>query len=39
MALAKIETVVGNEVGEHLYPAMGFKEVARQTHYIMNVSA
>ncbi len=34
MQLAKIETLVGNEVGEHLYPAMGFKEAARQIHYV-----
>ncbi len=34
MTLAKIETLVGNEVGEHLYPAMGFIEVARQIHYL-----
>jgi ribosomal protein S18 acetylase RimI-like enzyme len=38
IALAKIETLVGNDIGEHLYPAMGFKEIARQTHYVMNVS-
>lgn len=31
---AKIETLVGNEAGEHLYPAMGFAEVARQIHYV-----
>jgi ribosomal protein S18 acetylase RimI-like enzyme len=39
MAVAKIETLVGNAIGEHLYPAMGFKEVACQTHYIMEVSS
>lgn len=31
---AKIETLVGNDAGEHLYPAMGFVEVARQIHYV-----
>lgn len=34
MALAKIETLVGNEVGEHLYPSMGFVEVSRQIHFV-----
>jgi len=34
MTLAKIETLVGNEVGMHLYPAMGFEEVSRQIHYV-----
>ncbi|MBI3736015.1 GNAT family N-acetyltransferase [Candidatus Sumerlaeota bacterium] len=34
MKLAKIETLVGNEVGMHLYPAMGFEEVSRQIHYV-----
>jgi ribosomal protein S18 acetylase RimI-like enzyme len=34
MELAKIETLVGNEVGEHLYPSMGFREVSRQIHYV-----
>lgn len=32
---AKIETLSTNEVGSHLYPAMGFKEVARQIHFAM----
>lgn len=34
MEVAKIETLVGNEAGEHLYPAMGFVEVVRQIHYV-----
>jgi len=34
MQLAKIETLVGNEVGMHLYPSMGFEEVSRQIHYV-----
>lgn len=37
MALAKIETLVGNEVGEHLYPSMGFEEVSRQIHYVKKI--
>lgn len=33
MAVAKIETLDGNHKGEHIFPSMGFKEVARQIHY------
>ena len=31
---AKIETLDQNPVGRHLYPACGFKEVARQIHFV-----
>jgi ribosomal protein S18 acetylase RimI-like enzyme len=31
---AKIETLDQNPVGQHLYPACGFQEVARQVHYL-----
>ena len=31
---AKIETLVQNEVGNHLYRALGFREVARQIHFV-----
>ena len=34
---AKIETLVTNAVGAHLYPAIGFKEVARQIHYVLKL--
>jgi ribosomal protein S18 acetylase RimI-like enzyme len=34
---AKIETLAVNEVGNHLYPKLGFKEVARQVHFAMNL--
>lgn len=34
---AKIETLATNEVGQHLYPKMGFQEVVRQVHYIMKL--
>lgn len=34
MLLAKIETLEQNEVGKYFYPKMGFKEVARQIHYV-----
>ena len=33
----KIETLVSNEIGSHLYPAVGFREVARQIHYVMEL--
>lgn len=33
MEMAKIETLAGNERGEHLYPSLGFVEIARQIHY------
>ncbi|MEP6672778.1 MAG: GNAT family N-acetyltransferase [Chthoniobacter sp.] len=33
MAYAMIETMAGNEVGEHLYPACGFVEIGRQIHF------
>ena len=35
MSLAKIETLVQNERGQALYPRFGFREVARQIHYVM----
>jgi len=31
---AKIETLAQNAIGNHLYPALGFVEVARQVHFI-----
>lgn len=30
---AKIETLAQNAVGNHLYPSLGFVEVARQVHF------
>jgi ribosomal protein S18 acetylase RimI-like enzyme len=35
MTVAKIETLEQNAVGRHLYPSVGFVEVARQIHYAM----
>ena len=32
---ARIETLDQNPIGQHLYPALGFREVARQIHYAM----
>ena len=37
MACAMIETMEGNEVGKHLYPACGFVEVGRQVHFAMKL--
>ncbi len=33
MTVAKIETLEQNAIGRHLYPSVGFVEVARQIHY------
>ncbi len=35
MAMAKIETLEQNARGQSLYPQLGFREVARQIHYVM----
>ena len=35
MRIAKIETLEQNAIGRHLYPSVGFVEVARQIHYAM----
>jgi ribosomal protein S18 acetylase RimI-like enzyme len=37
MTVAKIETLDQNPVGQYLYPALGFREVARQIHYAMDL--
>jgi ribosomal protein S18 acetylase RimI-like enzyme len=37
MAFAMIETMAYNEVGNHLYPACGFTEIARQVHFARKV--
>ncbi len=37
MKVAQIETMASNSVGQHLYPACGFEEVARQVHYAMKL--
>lgn len=39
MTVAKIETLEQNPVGRHLYPSLGFREVARQIHYAMDLRA
>jgi ribosomal protein S18 acetylase RimI-like enzyme len=33
LAYAMIETMAQNQTGQHLYPACGFVEVARQVHF------
>ncbi|MDB5388702.1 MAG: GCN5-related N-acetyltransferase [Planctomycetaceae bacterium] len=35
---AKIETLAQNAVGNHLYRAVGFQEVARQVHFVAELS-
>jgi hypothetical protein len=35
MTVAKIETLEQNSIGRHLYPSIGFIEVARQIHYAL----
>ena len=37
LAQAKIDTLATNEIGRHLYPTVGFREVARQVHYVMSL--
>jgi ribosomal protein S18 acetylase RimI-like enzyme len=34
MTHAKIETLAQNGIGNHLYPSTGFREVARQVHFV-----
>ena len=37
MEAAKIETLAQNAVGSQFYPSVGFREVARQIHYLMRL--
>ena len=37
VAYAMIETMAGNEVGEHLYPSCGFVEIGRQIHFAIRL--
>src|SRR5437773_10572315 len=34
LSYAKIETLAQNAIGNHLYPSLGFMEVARQVHFV-----
>lgn len=36
---AKIETLEQNPIGRHLYPSLGFREVARQIHFLADLRA
>lgn len=36
---AKIETLAQNDIGQGLYPSLGFREVARQIHYCMSLES
>jgi len=38
MTVARIETLEQNPIGRHLYPSVGFIEIARQIHYAMPLS-
>lgn len=38
MRLARIETLEQNAIGQAFYPSVGFREVARQIHYAMDLS-
>lgn len=37
MAVAKIETMASNAVGQNLYPSCGFEEIGRQVHFAMRL--
>jgi ribosomal protein S18 acetylase RimI-like enzyme len=37
LAYAMIETMAQNAIGDHLYPACGFVEVARQIHFAIKL--
>lgn len=39
LSLARIETLDQNAVGQHLYPLCGFREVARQVHYVLDLNS
>ncbi len=39
MTVAKIETLDQNPIGRHLYPSLGFREVAHQIHYAMTLGS
>ena len=34
MSHVRIETLVGNSIGEHLYTSLGFEEITRQIHFV-----
>jgi len=38
MTIAQIETLEQNAIGRHLFPALGFREVARKIYYAMSLA-
>ncbi len=34
---AKIETLIQNEIGNHLYQSLGFKPIAQQVHFVASL--
>jgi len=38
LAYVVIETMAGNDIGEHLYPSCGFVEIGRQIHFAIPLS-
>lgn len=38
LSYARIETLVQNDVGNHLYESIGFREVARQIHFVADLN-
>ncbi len=38
LSQARIETLEQNSIGQKLYPSLGFKEVARQIHFCLDLS-
>ena len=39
LRVARIETLTHNAIGRHLYPSLGFHEMAHQVHYAMPLTA
>ena len=37
MTIAQIETLEQNAIGRHLFPALGFREVARKMYYALSL--
>jgi len=38
LSLVKIETLEQNEIGNHLYTSLGFKEIVKQIHFVAPLS-
>jgi GNAT superfamily N-acetyltransferase len=37
LKVARIETLADNAVGNHLYPSLGFREIVRQVHFVLEL--